>query len=121
MASGKGSYNGAAYWKVVYLNLEARRSAEPKKRKDRSGGALTGPQVAEHMSLEVRSLHEDASLREAGQSHAKMEGRLAPPHGQPVLRGIHHGFGSGVRSSRQWAESQHYTRQGLHAKTVNDP
>lgn len=46
--------------------LEARRSAEPKKPK---GGrqALIGPQVAEHMSLEIRSLSQDASLREAGQ------------------------------------------------------
>jgi len=46
--------------------LEARRAAEPKKPKgDRQ--ALIGPQVAEHMSLEIRSLSQDASLREAGQ------------------------------------------------------
>jgi CBS domain-containing protein len=46
--------------------LEARRAAEPKKRKG-SSQALIGPQVSEHMSPEIRSLHEDASLREAGQ------------------------------------------------------
>jgi len=46
--------------------LETRRAAEPKKPKgDRQ--ALIGPQVAEHMSLEIRSLSQDASLREAGQ------------------------------------------------------
>jgi signal-transduction protein with cAMP-binding, CBS, and nucleotidyltransferase domain len=46
--------------------LEARRSGEPKKRKT-SRQVLTGPQVAEHMSLEIRSVSQDASLREAGQ------------------------------------------------------
>jgi len=45
--------------------LEARRSAEPKKAK--IGRTLTGPQVAEHMSLEIRNVSQDASLREAGQ------------------------------------------------------
>ena len=45
--------------------LEARRSAEPKKA--RIGPTLTGPQVAEHMSLEIRNVSQDASLREAGQ------------------------------------------------------
>jgi len=45
--------------------LEARRSAEPKKAK--IGPTLTGPQVAEHMSLEIRNVSQDASLREAGQ------------------------------------------------------
>jgi CBS domain-containing protein len=45
--------------------LEARRSAEPKKAK--IGATLTGPQVAEHMSLEIRNVSQDASLREAGQ------------------------------------------------------
>ena len=50
--------------------LEARRSAEPKKRKI-GRELLTGPQVAEHMSLEVRSLHQDVSLREAGQHMQK--------------------------------------------------
>ncbi len=46
--------------------LEARRAAEPKKRKI-GRQALIGPQVSEHMSPEIRSLHQDASLREAGQ------------------------------------------------------
>jgi CBS domain-containing protein len=45
--------------------LEARRSAEPKKAK--IGQTLTGPQIAEHMSTEIRSVSQDASLREAGQ------------------------------------------------------
>jgi CBS domain-containing protein len=44
--------------------LEARRSAEPKKAK--IGPTLTGPQVAEHMSLEIRNVSQDTSLREAG-------------------------------------------------------
>ncbi|MEQ1794102.1 MAG: CBS domain-containing protein [Nitrospira sp.] len=45
--------------------LEARRSAEPKKVK--VGRTLIGPQVAEHMSPEIRSLSQEASLQEAGQ------------------------------------------------------
>jgi CBS domain-containing protein len=45
--------------------LEARRSAEPKKTK--IGPTLTGPQVVEHMSLEIRNVSQDTSLREAGQ------------------------------------------------------
>lgn len=45
--------------------LEARRSAEPKKTK--VGRTLIGPQVAEHMSPEIRSLSQDATLQEAGQ------------------------------------------------------
>ena len=45
--------------------LEARRSAEPKKA--RVGRTLTGPQIAEHMSTEIRNVSQDASLREAGQ------------------------------------------------------
>lgn len=45
--------------------LEARRAAEPKNAK--VGQTLIGPQVAEHMSSEIRSLSQDASLREAGQ------------------------------------------------------
>ena len=45
--------------------LEARRSAEPMKARVRS--TLTGPQIAEHMSTEVRSVSEDTSLRKAGQ------------------------------------------------------
>ena len=45
--------------------LEARRSAEPKKAK--IGQALIGPQIAEHMSTEIRTVSQDASLREAGQ------------------------------------------------------
>lgn len=46
--------------------LEARRAAEPKKQKT-GKQMLTGPQVAEHMSSEVRSIPQTASLREAGQ------------------------------------------------------
>ena len=45
--------------------LEARRSAEPKK--SRIGPTLTGPQIAEHMSTEIRNVSQDASLRETGQ------------------------------------------------------
>lgn len=45
--------------------LEARRAAEPKQKK--VGPTLIGPQVAEHMSPDVRSLSQDATLREAGQ------------------------------------------------------
>jgi len=46
--------------------LEARRAAEPKK--PQSGRQiLTGPQVAEHMSSDLRSIPQTASLREAGQ------------------------------------------------------
>lgn len=45
--------------------LEARRSAEPKK--SRIGPTLSGPQIAEHMSTEIRNVSQDASLREAGQ------------------------------------------------------
>jgi len=46
--------------------LEARRSDEPKKPKT-GQQALTGPQVAEHMSFEIRNVSQDASLQEAGQ------------------------------------------------------
>jgi signal-transduction protein with cAMP-binding, CBS, and nucleotidyltransferase domain len=46
--------------------LEARRSDEPKKHKT-GRQVLTGPQVAEHMSFEIRNVSQDASLREAGQ------------------------------------------------------
>lgn len=45
--------------------LETRRSAEPKKTK--VGQTLIGPQVVEHMSPEIRSLSQEASLQEAGQ------------------------------------------------------
>ena len=45
--------------------LEARRSAVPKKARIRS--TLVGPQIAEHMSAEVRSVPQDASLQKAGQ------------------------------------------------------
>jgi CBS domain-containing protein len=45
--------------------LEARRAAEPKKaHSDRH--MLTGPQVAEHMSPDLRSVPQTATLREAG-------------------------------------------------------
>ena len=45
--------------------LEARRSAQPKKAK--IGRTLIGPQIAEHMSSEVRSVSQDDNLRKAGQ------------------------------------------------------
>jgi CBS domain-containing protein len=45
--------------------LEARRTAAPKKTK--IGRMLIGPQIAEHMSSEIRSVSQDATLREAGQ------------------------------------------------------
>ena len=45
--------------------LEARRAAEPKQKT--VGRTLIGPQIAEHMSPEVRSLSQEATLREAGQ------------------------------------------------------
>ncbi len=45
--------------------LEARRAAEPK-RATSGRQILTGPQVAEHMSPDVRSVQENASLQEAG-------------------------------------------------------
>ncbi|MGQ0666589.1 MAG: CBS domain-containing protein [Nitrospiraceae bacterium] len=45
--------------------LEARRSAIPKKAK--VGQTLIGPQIAEHMTGELRSVSQDATLREAGQ------------------------------------------------------
>ena len=45
--------------------LEARRSAVPKKSK--VGRTLIGPQIAEHMSTEVRNVSQDESLRQAGQ------------------------------------------------------
>lgn len=45
--------------------LEARRVTEPKQKK--VGQTLIGPQIAEHMSTEVRSLSQEATLREAGQ------------------------------------------------------
>ena len=46
--------------------LEAHRSDEPKKHKT-GHQVLTGPQVAEHMSFEIRNVSQDVSLREAGQ------------------------------------------------------
>lgn len=46
--------------------LEARRFDEHRKRKT-SRQILTGPQVAEHMSFDIRDVSQDASLREAGQ------------------------------------------------------
>lgn len=46
--------------------LEARRAAEPKKHKG-NRQVLIGPQVAEHMSYDLRSISQTASLREAGQ------------------------------------------------------
>jgi signal-transduction protein with cAMP-binding, CBS, and nucleotidyltransferase domain len=52
--------------------LEARRAAEPKTAKA-SRQTLIGPQVAEHMSSDIRSLSQDASLREAGQLMQKFK------------------------------------------------
>jgi CBS domain-containing protein len=46
--------------------LEARRAAEPKGAKA-SRQTLIGPQVVEHMTSEIQSLSQEASLREAGQ------------------------------------------------------
>lgn len=46
--------------------LEARRATEPKGAKA-SRRTLIGPQVAEHMTPEIQSLPQEASLREAGQ------------------------------------------------------
>jgi CBS domain-containing protein len=43
--------------------LEARRSAEPKKART----TLTGPQIAEHMSTEIRSVSQETTLRKAAQ------------------------------------------------------
>ena len=45
--------------------LEARRSAGPKKSK--VGRTLIGPHIAEHMSSEIRNVSQDSSLRQAGQ------------------------------------------------------
>jgi CBS domain-containing protein len=45
--------------------LEARRAAEPKKLNSQKH-TLTGPQVAEHMSPDLRSVPHTATLREAG-------------------------------------------------------
>ncbi len=45
--------------------LETRRASEPKKAK--IGQTLIGPQVAEHMSGEIRTVDQDASLQVAGQ------------------------------------------------------
>lgn len=50
--------------------LEARRAAEPKQ-SQASRQTLIGPQVAEHMSSEIRSLSQDASLKDAGQAMEK--------------------------------------------------
>ncbi|MDR4480571.1 MAG: CBS domain-containing protein [Nitrospira sp.] len=50
--------------------LEARRATEPKQ-SQASRHVLIGPQVAEHMSPDIRSLSQDASLKEAGQAMEK--------------------------------------------------
>ena len=50
--------------------LEARRSADPKGARARRQ-TLIGPQVAEHMTPEVQSLTQEATLREAGQQMQK--------------------------------------------------
>jgi CBS domain-containing protein len=45
--------------------LESRRASEPKK--SRNGRQiLTGPQVAEHVSTDIRGVHQEATLQEAG-------------------------------------------------------
>ena len=48
------------------VELEARRAAGSKGQK-RDAQVFIGPQVAEHLSPEVRSVQQDTSLREAGQ------------------------------------------------------
>jgi len=65
--------------------LEARRAAEPKKSKG-SRHMLIGPQVAEHMTPDVRSVPETASLREAGQLMQKWKtGSLLVTNGQAYV------------------------------------
>ena len=80
MASGKGSYNGAGCWKAVCRNWRPASLLNP-----RNAEMLTGPQVTEHMSLEVRSLNQDVSLREAGQHMQKWKGTHDEGTGQPHL------------------------------------
>lgn len=64
--------------------LEARRSVAPKKA--RIGRTLIGPQIAEHMSTEIRSVSQDASLREAGQLMQQWKtGSLLVTHGQSYV------------------------------------
>lgn len=50
--------------------LEARRAAEPKSARARRR-TMIGPQVAEHMTADIRSLSQDASLRDAAQQMQK--------------------------------------------------
>ncbi|MEP6886883.1 MAG: hypothetical protein ABI945_01020 [Nitrospirales bacterium] len=52
-----------AGWKAVCRNWRRAGPLSPRNARQ-VGQVLTGPQVAEHMSLEVRSLQQDASLRE---------------------------------------------------------
>ncbi len=47
--------------------LEARRAAEPKKKRQTALQALTGPQISEHMSSDIRTVDQDANLQVAGQ------------------------------------------------------
>lgn len=64
--------------------LEARRSAAPKKPK--IGPTLIGPQIAEHMSAEIRSVSQDASLREAGRLMQQWKtGSLLVTHGRSYV------------------------------------
>ena len=76
--------------------LEARRAAEPKTLKT-GRQILTGPQVAEHMSTDIRSV--DQTMRPSGRraAHAAMENRLAARDRYAHLCGIPHGFHAGAR------------------------
>ena len=73
--------------------LEARQSAEPKKR--RNAHRSTGEP---NTSLEVRSLNQDVSLREAGQHMQKWKGTHDEGTGQPHLTVTQDGAFIGVIS-----------------------
>jgi hypothetical protein len=98
MASGKGSYNGAGCWKAVCRNWRPASLLNP-----RNAEMLTGPQVTEHMSLEVRSLNQDVSLREAGQHMQKWKGTHDEGTGHPAFscdaRWSHHRSHFGIEYS----------------------
>ena len=93
--------------------LEARRAAEPKQ-SQASRQALIGPQVVEHMSADIRSLSQDASLREAGQLMEKYKlGSLLLTDKQAYVGFITDAILA--RCGRQWPECRH-RRQTLHAQ-----
>lgn len=93
--------------------FEARRAADPKGARARRQ-TLIGPQVAEHMTTEIQSLPQDASLREAGRTMQKEAG-LAPSHRQTVVRRVHHRFDTRARSRCERRRSQHHPGQSLYA------